>query len=49
MSNLHQQNSSQNLCVEGFSTDKGKYNDEDSEKIDFNSLINCPKTENQSK
>ena len=49
MSNLHQQNSSQNLCVEGFSTDKGKYNDEDSEKIDFNSLINCPKTGNESK
>ena len=50
MSNLHEQNSSQNLCTEGFSTDKRKCDDDedDSDKTNFSSLVKGPKIENES-
>ena len=48
MSNLSQQNSSQNLCTEGFSNDKVKCDDDESEKTNFSSLLKGSKNENES-
>ena len=48
MSNLSQQNSSQNLCTEGFSNDKAKCDDEENAKTNFSSLLKSSKTENES-